>query len=174
MRGVYESAGGVMTTDLPRVTDGRTCPKCKEYLPFSAFYGKDGNDPKHRRCKGCERADNQKRRSTSHGRMLARNRMRRYRDNNRDAERDKQRLAYCANPKRQFDYNRLRSGTLQKKARAYLNNELHAGRIVKPERCQRCGLLTSARRLHGHHHDYSKALEVEWLCSLCHGLEHRI
>lgn len=34
----------------------------------------------------------------------------------------------------------------------------------------RCG---TDKNVHGHHHDYSKPLDVEWLCSTCHGIEHR-
>lgn len=36
-------------------------------------------------------------------------------------------------------------------------------------RCQRCG---ATDRLHRHHHDYSKPLEVEIVCATCHGTEH--
>ena len=46
---------------------------------------------------------------------------------------------------------------------------IQTGRLRK-EPCARCG---STLRLHAHHHDYSKPLEVTWLCSLCHGKEHR-
>ena len=42
--------------------------------------------------------------------------------------------------------------------------------IVVPLWCQRCGCVNT---LHAHHHDYSKPLEVEWLCTTCRGLVHR-
>ncbi len=40
-----------------------------------------------------------------------------------------------------------------------------SGALIKPSRCEQCG---SERRLHAHHHDYSKPLEVTWLCVPCH------
>ena len=42
----------------------------------------------------------------------------------------------------------------------------------KPECCESCGAATNSRLLHGHHADYSKPLEVEWLCRKCHLAEH--
>ena len=46
------------------------------------------------------------------------------------------------------------------------------GLIEKPKRCERCGDEPPPHRLHAHHPDYSKPLDVVWLCSQCHGLEH--
>ncbi len=48
---------------------------------------------------------------------------------------------------------------------------LKAGRIVRPECCEGCG---AKRRIQAHHADYNKPLEVKWLCTICHGAEHRI
>ena len=42
------------------------------------------------------------------------------------------------------------------------------GTLVKKP-CERCGYPDSQ----AHHADYSKQLEVEWLCHVCHRMEHR-
>lgn len=57
-------------------------------------------------------------------------------------------------------------------ANIILGNAVRDGRIIKPKECSRCGVIPPRRQLHGHHHDYAKPLDVEWICSACHGLEH--
>lgn len=56
------------------------------------------------------------------------------------------------------------------KARLAVRNAVARGIIVKPERCEVCQQI---RKLHGHHDDYSREMEVRWLCSECHGDWHR-
>ena len=46
---------------------------------------------------------------------------------------------------------------------------LARGALVRPTNCSRCGCHC---RPHGHHVDYSKPLEVVWLCAVCHRVEH--
>lgn len=41
---------------------------------------------------------------------------------------------------------------------------------LSPKPCERCGF---ALGVHGHHEDYSKPLDVIWLCKKCHGQRHR-
>lgn len=48
-------------------------------------------------------------------------------------------------------------------------NELLAGRMERPSECSRCGRRN--RRIEAAHRDYSKPLEVEWLCTSCHRIE---
>lgn len=37
--------------------------------------------------------------------------------------------------------------------------------------CERCG---ATEDVHGHHTDYSRPLNVTWLCRKCHFLDHRL
>lgn len=51
-------------------------------------------------------------------------------------------------------------------ARKILQRAVKKGLIKKPERCEECG---KKKYITAHHEDYSKPLEVDWLCRLCHG-----
>ena len=51
-------------------------------------------------------------------------------------------------------------------ARAIVNNAIYRGYLNKPSVCENCN--KSSSRIEGHHTDYSKPLEVQWLCSGCH------
>ena len=57
-------------------------------------------------------------------------------------------------------------------AHVLLGNAVRDGRVIKPENCSACGNFTPSRRLHGHHEDYAKPLEVVWLCIDCHSSHH--
>ncbi len=50
-------------------------------------------------------------------------------------------------------------------ARTKVRTEMDAGRLVRPDKCQRCG---KRGRVCAHHKDHSKPLKVEWLCYSCH------
>src|SRR5208282_918645 len=53
---------------------------------------------------------------------------------------------------------------------------IKSGRLVRPDKCGKCGCpdkpgSDGRTTIHAHHHDYSKPLEVEWLCAKCHRAE---
>ena len=50
-------------------------------------------------------------------------------------------------------------------ARAKARYAVKKGTLIKPKNCEVCTLV---RPLQGHHEDYSKPLEVIWLCTGCH------
>ena len=56
------------------------------------------------------------------------------------------------------------------RAHRAVNNAVTSGRLVK-QPCARCG---STAYVHGHHEDYSKPLDVEWLCRSCHRQHHEL
>lgn len=60
--------------------------------------------------------------------------------------------------------NKIAISCHQKVERAIKN-----GVLIKPKLCSNCNRKT---KLHAHHDDYSKPLEVLWLCGSCHRLRH--
>lgn len=65
----------------------------------------------------------------------------------------------------------------KEKAKWLLNRAILAGQIVRPIVCPRCKSGDRARDgrslIQAHHDDYSKPLEVRWLCIQCHADLHR-
>lgn len=70
----------------------------------------------------------------------------------------------------------MRPVHVRKQARAHkaVYEAVERGEIEKPEHCSRCGKgpLPSVE-IEGHHADYDKPLEVEWLCLSCHRKRHQ-
>jgi ribosomal protein S27AE len=64
-------------------------------------------------------------------------------------------------------YNVQERGTQKRLARIALGNAVQQGKI-KRQPCEKCGV----ERAQAHHDDYSKPLEVRWLCPKHHAEEH--
>jgi protein-arginine kinase activator protein McsA len=56
------------------------------------------------------------------------------------------------------------------KAHDAVAKALIRGDLVKPLDCERCN---RKKRLHAHHPNYTKRLEVSWLCADCHKFVHK-
>jgi len=54
------------------------------------------------------------------------------------------------------------------RAQTAVGNALRDGRIAR-EPCAQCG---TTENIHAHHHDYSRPLDVIWLCATCHHRGH--
>lgn len=50
-----------------------------------------------------------------------------------------------------------------------VNNAIRDGKLFKPEKCSIC---KKKKRIIGHHEDYSKPLDVIWMCQGCHKQHH--
>lgn len=146
-----------------RIIDGEVhwlCPTCRLWLPSSGFYRtKRTWNGLGSQCKACH----------SEGVLRTRDK-----DRARDSSREYVGRARLRDPEkfraREREASRHRPRGEKYRARTLLNNAVRDGRIAKPEACQACG---AAARLTGHHADYSKPLEVQWLCYRCHGKVHR-
>lgn len=128
--------------------------------------GKDGLRPW---CRGCVReyaASNKEHIREYAKEWRDRNReriseyMAKWRDENRSANRSKNRSAV------ESWYEKTPGA---KKAHREFNAAVKQGLIARPDACSRCGRVG---KVHGHHADYSKPMEVEWLCPICHRREH--
>lgn len=58
---------------------------------------------------------------------------------------------------------------LRDRARRKLDYAVRKGRMVRPSKCPVCG---SSKEIQGHHVDYERPLDVEWLCRTCHRWRH--
>jgi hypothetical protein len=104
--------------------------------------------------------------------------IKRWQEENRDKVRAKQRRYSQRNAVElaayQAAYRASPEGDFKIRARRALYNAVARGKVVKPDHCERCGQAVSGRKLHGHHHrGYEHPLDVQWLCTPCHGKEHR-
>jgi len=57
----------------------------------------------------------------------------------------------------------------KRKAEWTFRNAVRDGKVIKADHCQHESGCTVIDRLEGHHPDYSKPLEVVWLCLTHHG-----
>lgn len=57
------------------------------------------------------------------------------------------------------------------KARSLLRKAVYEKRISKPKICDLC--MIESNRIEGHHEDYSRPLDVKWLCVKCHRNLHK-
>lgn len=126
-----------------------TCSICGDTKPIADFYTSVFS-----RCRECHKKAMRELRVAAHERVCAYDRAR-----SKDPVRSK-RVQESFRRRRQT----IPSESVKYKARTRLNNALRDGRILK-DRCAKCGGTVDVQ---AHHHDYSKPLDVVWLCFVCH------
>jgi hypothetical protein len=80
--------------------------------------------------------------------------------------REKNKEKYCQSIKRHHEQN-----PHKRRARQRLFYHIKKGNMTRPNFCSKCNKECIPE---AHHEDYTKALDVKWLCRSCHGYEHRI
>ena len=135
----------------------KKCFKCNKILPIDCFYRHyQMADGHFNKCKSCAKKDSIDRYYDKHDEVRAYDKERYQRPD---------RKKYVANLNRIHKLNHPQ----RNKARYDMSNAIRDGRLVRGA-CEKCG---TRQHVEGHHKDYNKPLEVNWLCRECHGKEHR-
>ena len=150
--------------------DVKICFKCNKEKKITEFYKHDKMaDGYLGKCKECTKKDALQYREKNIERIRRCDRKRgnlphRIAARNNYAKTDNGRIAGSRAKKKWIKRNPERRA-----AHTLLENAIRKGKIKK-QPCERCG---STYRIHGHHDDYCKPLEVIWLCPKCHATQHK-
>jgi hypothetical protein len=132
----------------------KICFKCNIRKSLDDFYThKQMRDGHLNKCKMCSRKDvieNRTKRATYY------------------REYDNQRTHHYKDPDYQEQYHRRYPNKY--KAHNALNNAIKNKQLIKNP-CEICGRVS---RVHAHHADYSKPLEIRWLCPVHHKQWHNL
>ena len=149
--------------------EAKACFKCKEIKPITGFYVHPAmGDKRLGKCKECTKADVRKN----------------YQDNiERYRQYDKERAMLPERVAARAEYqateigkqkmlaakrNYLKRNPLKRKTHIAVANAIRDGRLVK-QPCEIC----QESKAQAHHDDYSKPLDVRWLCTKHHAEWHR-
>lgn len=147
----------------------RVCKACGENKPLTAYY-----KSRKTACADCVKRMANEYRAANLDKVRAYDRTRGQLEPRKAANRARYRKVTADPERRTVEWRRSAkwrtTHALQRKAHVLLNNSLKNGRIERPAVCSRCGDRCVP---HGHHEDYTKPLEVVWLCKPCHGKRHR-
>lgn len=142
----------------------KTCRKCLQTKPVAEFSRRQRGDGYQSWCKQCRRGRyrehcSEEKQSTR--RYQARHRVDHRFANHRWRKRRRELVS---------TYSRRYRAEHPEAMRAHLAifRAVHSGRLRRKP-CEQCGATENVR---GHHDDYSKPLEVRWLCESCHQTLH--
>ena len=139
----------------------KTCSKCKIKKPVAAF----SPDPRHTDglqsgCKACKKIY-----QMAHKEEIAE-----YRRTHRREAADYRRSSAGKESKRKSDILCRLKFPEKEKARQAVKYAVSTGKLIRLWYCERCFITCQPE---AHHLDYSKLLEVEWLCFDCHKKLHK-
>lgn len=138
----------------------KECFKCGCVLPLDMFYKHPKMPDGHvNKCKACNKRDVRENRAAK---------VEYYRDY------DKIRGNYDERIRSRIPYQREYRERFPEKYKAHMavSVAVRGGRLVNPCVCETCGESFPKKYIHAHHDDYSKPLDVRWVCVACHAKEH--
>lgn len=136
------------------------CSTCNEWFPAEKYYARErASNGLSTECRSCHCKTSIRTRNAEVHRDARKESARRKRAENPELIRAKEREA-----------SRRRGRSDNDKVRDITNRAVNKGVLPRPTVCTECG---EKKKITAHHPDYSKPLEVEWLCYECHGKRHR-
>ena len=150
----------------------KACFKCGTEKPLSEFYRHSKMADGHlNKCKDCTKSDVTQHRNEHIDSIRAYDRKR-----SMEPHRVEVRKEYAKTESGKQAHARALFRSRNKfpekyAARVIFGNALRDGKVKRPNNCSCCGKSCTP---HGHHDDYSKPLEVMWLCVPCHAARHQL
>lgn len=148
-----------------------TCNMCGQTKPETDFYVHQAAPTgRQTRCKGCWKI--------SHSRSLEEKRATEEGRKKRSAWRRTRTLTDAAVERERRHSRKFATEHPEKvSAQRMVRRALSSGKLTRPDKCGHCGQPSIPFRdgrpsIQAHHHDYSKPLDVMWLCVDCHAREH--
>ena len=149
----------------------KTCRECKIEKPLSEFYKHSSMLDGHlNKCIDCVKG-----RVLKH-RELNLEKIREYdKERNNDPKRIKARKEYSMTDEGKKAHQKANSAyreryPMKRAAHTITRNYIRDGKLIK--KCN-CSVCNSDVKIEAHHDDYTKPLDVRWLCEKCHKEWHR-
>lgn len=149
----------------------KVCRECKTEMPLSCFYKHPRMADGHlNKCIECVKSRVTKHREANLEKIRAYDKLRanhahRVQARKEYAKTERGKEAHRKGLKAYQERHPLRHA-----ARLIVGNAIRDRRLEKHFECSVCGSTT---KIEGHHDDYTKPLEVRWLCESCHKDWHR-
>lgn len=147
----------------------KQCSKCKKTKDLNFFQKRSkSKDGLTAQCKECLREYDKKREQTEHRKEWCRNREK------KPHIKEKRKIWRKTEKGRAYGLRHLRS--MRKRypeknlARRKIRDAIRNKTLIRPEKCSICAVVCIP---HGHHEDYSKPLDVVWVCRKCHNEIHK-
>ena len=149
------------------------CRGCGLEKDPSLFYSSNKSE-----CRECVRLRTKRNREDKKDYYMEydRNRPNQSERNQKNIERVKK--GYSENPEYKENIQKTKKAWAERnkhkrKAQSAVSNAIRDGKLIEPSKCEHC--RTTEKKLQGHHWSYDPKhwLDVIWLCTSCHGKEHK-
>lgn len=149
----------------------KVCRECCQEKPLSAFYKHPKMADGHlNRCANCVKSRVTKHREANLEKIRAYDKMRSKKPHRLQAIRDYSQTEAGKAARKKASAAYINRYPMKYAAHVITGNAIRGGKLAPASNCSIC---SSTEKIEGHHDDYTKPLEVRWLCEKCHKEWHR-